>query len=59
MKAANSLRALVLLVALFCVPAACFAQAWSVGEVLRAWRACQDALLAARSGPAAVVAQRF
>ena len=31
MKAANSLRALVLLVALFCVPAACLAQAWRVG----------------------------
>ncbi len=34
-------------------PRGAFAQAWSVGEVLRAWRACQDALLAARSGPAA------
>jgi hypothetical protein len=31
MKAANSVRALVLLIALFCVPAACFAQAWRVG----------------------------
>jgi WXXGXW repeat (2 copies) len=30
MKAANSLRARVLLVALFCVPAACLAQAWRV-----------------------------
>jgi hypothetical protein len=36
MKAANCLRALVLLVTLSCVPAACFAQAWSVG--LAVWR---------------------
>ena len=36
-------------------PGGAIAQAWSVGEVLRAWRACQDALLAARPATAPVV----
>jgi len=39
-------------------PHGAIAQAWSVGEVLRAWRACQEALPAAK--PAATpTAQRF
>jgi predicted glycogen debranching enzyme len=29
-------------------PCGAIAQAWSVGEILRAWRVCQDALLAAK-----------